>query len=140
MISETINETPVAAVVIDTPVEAPMAHSASWLDSIKERFGGQESWAVELVTFGLAGLVLGFLLKNFGRIASLIIAAAFIAVLVLHYTHVYEMPYEKLLEVLNVPSTASMQDIINAKIAWSKDHLVAVVSGLVGVLVGWKVG
>jgi|GEM_PF-6749427 uncharacterized membrane protein (Fun14 family) len=125
--------------VVETPVAAPEM-SSNWLDSIKERFSGQEPWAVELVVFGLGGFVAGFLLKNFGKLLLLLLAAALIVVLALHYTHVNEMPFEQLQALLGISSFQNVQDIITVKIAFCKEHPVALVSGVVGMMVGWKVG
>ncbi len=122
--------------------ETPMSASvgSGLLDSLKERFSGQEPWAIELIVFSLGGFVAGFLLKNFGKLALLIIAAALITVLVLHYTHINEMPFEKLQELLGINDAQTVQDIVNAKITFCKKNPVALFSGLVGLFVGWKVG
>ncbi len=131
-----------SSVAVETPV-APMENvtsSQGWLDVIKERFNSQEPWAIELVIFGLGGFVAGFLLKNFGRIALILLAIAVVSILGLHYTHLYDMPFEKLQALLGISDVNTLQDIITMKIAWAKDHPVAIVSGVVGLLVGWKVG
>jgi uncharacterized membrane protein (Fun14 family) len=131
-----------ASVAAETPVApvAPAMSSQGWLDAIKERFNSQEPWAIELVIFGLGGFVAGFLLKNFGKIALIVLAVALAAIVGLHYTHVYDMPFEKLQEFFGISQANTLQDIFNAKIAWCKDHPVALVSAVIGLLVGWKVG
>lgn len=130
------------SVALETPVApvAPTSSAQGWLDSIKERFSSQEPWAIELVVFGLGGFVAGFLLKNFGKLALIVLAVALVLIVGLHYTHVYDMPFEKLQAFLGISDLTTVQDIINMKIAWAKDHPVAIVSGVVGLLVGWKVG
>ncbi len=123
--------------------EMPMVPASStqgWLDAIKERLSGQEPWAIELVIFGLGGFVAGFLLKNFGKMALIVLAVALAVVVGLHYTHVYDMPFEKLQAFLGISDLNTFQDIINAKVSWCQNHPVALVSALVGLVVGWKVG
>jgi uncharacterized membrane protein (Fun14 family) len=136
MNSVDIATTPVA---VEAPV-APAMSSQGWLETIKERFSSQEPWAIELVVFGLGGFVAGFLLKNFGRIALILLAVAVVAVLGLHYTHVYNMPFERVQAFLGISDLNTFQDIITMKIAWGKEHPVAIISAVVGLLVGWKVG
>jgi len=130
------------SVAVETPVApvAPVTSAQGWLDAIKERFSTQEPWAIELVVFGLGGFVAGFLLKNFGKLALMLLAVALVVIVGLHYTHVTEIPFEKLQAFLGISDLNTVQDIINMKIAWAKDHPVAIVSGVVGLLVGWKVG
>lgn len=109
-----------------------------WLDSIKERFASQEPWAIELVIFGLGGFVLGFLLKNFGKLMVIGAVVAVALIIGLHYTHVY--PFEKLQALLGFPEIHNVHELLKEKIVWGKEHPVALVSGIVGLLVGWKVG
>ncbi|MBY0109937.1 MAG: hypothetical protein K2X90_02385 [Candidatus Babeliaceae bacterium] len=130
----------VGAVAPDAVPIAQTSSTQGWLDAIKERLSNQEPWAIELVVFGLGGFVAGFLLKNFGRMALIVLAVALAVVVALHYTHVYDMPLEKLQAVLGISDLNTFQDLINAKVAWCQNHPVALVSALVGLLVGWKVG
>ncbi len=132
--------------VLPETAEVPASSSSaantftSWFNTIKERLSGQEPWAVELVVFGLSGFVAGFLLKNFGRlvfVAALIAAAVFAA---FHFTHIYEFPIEQLKAFFGIADLSSLQAIVAAKIELCKEHPVAVLSAVVGALVGWKVG
>ncbi len=123
----------------DTPLAAQAATS-SWIDSIRERFSGQEPWAVDLVIFGLFGFVAGFLLKNFGKIAFIVTIVSLIAILALHYTHIYDMPFERLQLFFGISDSASLQAIFMDKINFCKEHPVACLSGFVGLMIGWKVG
>ena len=117
-----------------------MESNTNWLDSIKSRFSGQEPWAVELVIFGLGGFVTGFLIKNFGKLVVMVIGVSLIAILLLHYTHIYEMPYEQLQSLLGISDQHSLTDIVTEKITWGQGHPVALIAAIVGGLVGWKVG
>lgn len=144
---QTANTMPIEAAEV-APEVAPVAASsaaeaapiqANWFDSIKEKLNTQEAWATELVIFGLSGLIIGFLLKNFGKILVTLTLAALAIAVVLHFT-VYPMPMDKLQAFFGIADFSDIQGMINAKIAWIKQHPVAAVSGFVGILVGWKVG
>lgn len=123
---------------MDTPVNGSTTLQG-WLDTLQEKFNTQP-WVIELIVFGLGGFVAGFLIKNFGRMALIIAVVLLVATMVLHYTHVYDMPFEQLQLFLGVNEMGSVQDMLNAKMTWCQEHSVAVVSGIVGILAGWKVG
>lgn len=123
---------------MDTPVNGSTTLQG-WLDTLQEKFNTQP-WVIELIVFGLGGFVAGFLIKNFGRMALIIAVVLLVATMVLHYTHVYDMPFEQLQLFLGVNEMGSVQDMLNAKMTWCQEHPVAVVSGIVGILAGWKVG
>jgi uncharacterized membrane protein (Fun14 family) len=129
-----------AAVETSGEIVAPSGSTQGWFEAIKERFNSQEPWAIELIVFGLGGFVAGFLLKNFGKIALIILAVTVAVIVGLHYTDMYHVPFENLQAFVGVSDFNSFQTIINAKMIWCKDHPVAVVSLVIGLLVGWKVG
>ncbi len=136
---QSVDVAPATDVVMENPV-AQNVNSVNWLDSIKERFGSQEPWAVELVVFGLSGFIAGFLLKNFGKLAILMFLAVVAVVFGLHYAHISDVPYERFQEFFGLSQISSIQELINVKIDFCKEHPAALISGVVGLFAGWKVG
>lgn len=134
----------VAAAPMTTPVDGVIAAEPtspqSWFESAQKFLEGyMPAWASELLVFGLAFFLLGFLLKSFGRMLVFTILAGLIVVAILHYAHVISLDMELIKHWIGM-GTASLQEVPGLFFAWAKMHVIAVVSAIVGFLVGWKLG
>lgn len=112
----------------------------SWFESAQKFLEGYlPAWASELLVFGLAFFLLGFLLKSFGRILVFTIIAGIIVVAILHYAHVISLDMELIRHWLGIGKT-TLQEAPGAFVSWARGHIIAVISAIVGFLVGWKLG
>ena len=146
-----VETTPTTPVPIETAANAPATMPVetvtteptmpqSWFESAQKFLEGYlPTWTSELLVFGLAFFLLGFLLKSFGRVLVFTIIAGIIVVAILHYVHVISLDMELIRHWLGIDKT-TLQEAPGAFIGWSREHLIAVVSAIVGFLVGWKLG
>lgn len=136
---EAVTTTPVPAPV-EGAIGAEPSMPQSWFEAA-QKFLDQymPAWASELVVFGLAFFLLGFLLKIFGRMLIFTLIAGILVVAILHYAHVIALDMEVVRLWLGIGKT-TLQEIPGTFLAWTRGHIIAVVSAIVGFLLGWTVG
>jgi uncharacterized membrane protein (Fun14 family) len=116
------------------------ANSASYstgysIESIKAYLADYNVWLPELVLYSTIGFLLGFLLRNFGRIIISVLAIVLVTLIVLQYTG---MMTTSLPEMIGLSGVSSLQDGIDIAILWVKNHVMGVVGLLLGLSLGFK--
>lgn len=116
------------------------ANSASYstgysIESIKAYLADYNVWLPELVIYSTIGFLLGFLLRNFGRIIISVLAIVLVTLIVLQYTG---MMTTSLPEMIGLSGVSSLQDGIDMAILWVKNHVMGVVGLLLGLSLGFK--
>lgn len=129
--------------VVETPVTMPegadMRSDASFMDTIRTKFTEQNG-VMEVTIFGLTGLVAGFLSKSFGKHFVMIAIGVLLTLFALQWLDLAPLNFLKLREMFGILPGATLTDIFNTYIAWVKDHVIGVVSFIVGFFIGWKIG
>ena len=125
-------------------IAAPVANEAivqrNWYEIVSGHFEGYPTWAVEVGIFGVGALVLGFLCKTIGRYLFFAVIAAALLLFALSYTHVVSINMLQVKQFLGIQDIASLQDLGTVLLAWGRVHVVAVISLVVGFILGWKLG
>lgn len=100
---------------------------------------GLPGWAIEVSVFGLLGAIFGFLAKTIGRPFGILLLVAIGALIVLHYAHVAPETVTDIEQFLGVHDM-SWADAPQVVVNWARAHVIACVSTLVGIVIGWKLG
>lgn len=110
----------------------------NWWLWIKEQFNCSECDALHFAIYAIMGLVLGVLLRSFGRQLILLSLAIICSIFLLNYTHLIEINFNTLNHHLGIPQTSSLTDFINYYAQWAKDHVAFCIIFFVGFLVGMR--
>lgn len=127
-------------------METPTAAAQGWFDTIKskiEEFIGQFelSWE-QLTQLGIAlaaGITLGFLVKRYGR--QTIFFLIFFAGLLfgLEYLNVITIQWTNLKDLVGLAPAETVEGVARGYFDWAQKNVVAVVTGLIGFLIGYKI-
>ena len=81
------------ALVSKTPVLGASGSEAyrGWFDVVKAHTSQFDPRLVEAAVFGIGGFILGYLLKNFGRLAMIGLVGLVVLFAALHYLEVYSV-------------------------------------------------
>lgn len=107
------------------------------LESIKSYLADYTVWLPDLVIYGGVGFLIGFLLRNFGRIIVSVLAIVLITLIVLQYTG---MMTTSLPDMVGLSGVSSVQEGIDMAILWAKNHVMGLIGLLVGLSLGFKLG
>jgi len=118
-----------------------------WLDAIKSKF--QElsaqfdlSWskATEYSVALGGGILVGFLVKRYGKqtITTLLVLAALL--LGLNYLGFIAIEWDKVKDVVGFAPTGTLETIFQDYWQWALAHVVSVFLSIVGFLIGFKIG
>lgn len=109
---------------------------SEWL----EQFDLSTQSIVEIAAYCGIGFLIGFLAKRYGRTLFVTVAAAAVLLWVLSYVAIVSVHWEQLRLLLGISEAATFETFLQSSIGWVKDHVRAVVSGLIGFFVGYKAG
>jgi len=132
--------TEVTQAAVAMPVAEGEVMYRSWYQTLSSYFEGYPSWVMEVGVFGVGALVLGVLLKNFGRYVIFGLVAAAVIIAALSYLHVISFSVMNLRQILGIQDIHSVQDFGTEFVAWAKTHVIACISAVVGFFVGWQLG
>lgn len=138
--TEAVETMPTAAEIPVSVIPSEGYMQQSWFEMIQNFFVGYPMWAVELGVFGVGGLLVGFLFKGIGRFLVLLAILGISIAVILHYTQVVVLPVAKIKTLLGLRDVFSIQEGFQVFAAWSREHLIALLSLIVGLLLGWKLG
>ena len=128
-------------------MDAGTKQASGWLDSIKDSFENlfnqlEFSWA-KITEYGVAlggGILVGFLVRRFGR-QTIIIFIVFIAVLAgLNYFELIAIDWTKVKEFVGLAPAETVEAFFKDYWQWAKIHIVAVIVSVVGFVIGYKIG
>lgn len=112
----------------------------SWLELVRNQFKDYPPWAVELGTFGIVFLLLGFIVKSFGKSLALSLLILLIVIAGLHYVNLVPIDIIRVKEFLGLQDATLLQDVPTIFAAWAREHVLACVSAVVGFMVGYQLG
>lgn len=100
------------------------------------------SWAdvTEVIISGSVGLVIGFLVKKFGRLIILAGLSLVIVMLFLHYMQFIAIEWQAILTWFGLAKDVTVKEAIQFWVTRSQYNLPSVILFLVGVLIGYKIG
>ena len=127
--------------------EAPTTVTQGFFDTIKTKMQAlfaqfEFSWktATDLAFGFVAGLVFGFLVKRYAR-QTIFLCILFIALLIgLDYLNLVAVDWAAIKSFLGLTSDGTLEGVIQKYFQWGKEHIAIVFAGVLGFLVGYKVG
>lgn len=118
-----------------------------WLDQIKQRLDNylnsldlSTDRIIELVTIMGVGFFVGFLFKKYSRLVLAALILFILGVLILENFNLVSVQWLNVKSLLGVQPHTSVGGLFDTYIVWLKTHLLSVVSGFIGFLVGYRVG
>lgn len=112
----------------------------SWYVLLSKQFKAYPSWAVDLGIFGIVFLILGFLVKSFGRYFFLCLLAVVAALAAAYYFDFAPGFLTELKEFLGLHDMQVLGDIPAIFIAWAREHALACIAAVLGFIVGYTIG
>ena len=112
----------------------------SWYTLLRRQFQGYPDWAVDLGIFGIVFLIIGFLAKTFGRLFALALLGLLIFVAAAHYFNFAPMFLAELKTFFGVADVQLLGDIPMMFMDWARAHIFACLGGVLGFVVGYKLG
>ncbi len=121
----------------------------NWLKSVWEKIdikkwsediGGSSAQAIEgAIYFGI-GFAFGFLFKKYFKFVFFTILTAMAVILILEYNKILTIDWLALNVFLGFDPASDFGVILNSIFDWIKTNLIKFIAGLVGFLVGYKLG
>jgi uncharacterized membrane protein (Fun14 family) len=90
------------------------------------------------VGFG-AGFLLGFLVKRYARQVIVLLVLFSVVLIGLEYFNFISIDWTAIKNFIGLP-TQTLESIAQEYFTWAKEHILTVVTGLIGFLIGYKVG
>lgn len=119
----------------------------SWLDQLKQRFDNylnsldlNTDRIIELCTIMGIGFFVGFLFKKYSRLVLAALIIFILGVLALEKFNLLAVQWINVKSLLGVQTNTSVGTLFDSYIVWLKAHLLSVISGFIGFLVGYRVG
>lgn len=112
----------------------------SWYEMLSKQFKAYPSWAVDLGIFGVVFLIIGFLVKSFGRYFFLTLLAFAAAVAAAYYFDFAPEFLTELKEFLGLQEMQVLGDIPTVFVAWARGHALACIGAVLGFIVGYTIG
>lgn len=88
----------------------------------------------------IAGICIGFVAKNFGRIIAYGVAALILLMLVLSYYGMITINYPAIKQVVGIPAKSSLEEVLRMYAELAQLRVVGLSSGLIGAVIGWRIG
>ncbi|HVW98971.1 MAG TPA: FUN14 domain-containing protein [Candidatus Babeliaceae bacterium] len=121
-------------------LEKQISMHPQWFEAIRSKLQGYPEWAVEVGTYGVIGLLLGFVAKNFGKSLIMVILAASVMLWALSALNLITVDVSQLKGYLGLSSVANLDEGIRLVIDWFKAHSRASMALVVGLFLGWVLG
>ncbi|HBL99006.1 TPA: hypothetical protein DDZ86_05185 [Candidatus Dependentiae bacterium] len=110
-----------------------------WIQ-IKSYFKDYPDWVTEGVVALFLGLVLGFLFRTLGKYAVIVVTTLFVAGFVFHYAGLATFQSAPLVKFFGISHIPSLGEAVSNIFEWAQAHLAACVAGILGFILGWKLG
>ena len=88
----------------------------------------------------IAGICIGFVAKNFGRIIAYGVAALIFLLLVLSYYGMITINYPVIKEVIGIPGQSSLEEVLRMYAQLAHLRIVGLSTGCIGAVIGWRIG
>lgn len=95
---------------------------------------------IELIVFFGVGFFSGFLLKKYFRYFLLSLIVLVVVALVLEHSSIIHIDWIKVREALGIAPTDTIDSVFHVIIDWVKANALSTVIGLLGFIIGYKVG
>lgn len=134
---------------MDVQASAPVAQAKTFADKVKDFFQLDKlAESLDLSTpklikmgaYAAVGFLLGFFLKKYGR-SLFIVLTVFAALLyVLSYSDVITINWDQARDVIGLAPTETFDSILQTAWQYIQQQALLVICGLVGFIIGYKVG
>ncbi|MDR3647062.1 MAG: hypothetical protein P4L22_05985 [Candidatus Babeliales bacterium] len=129
------------------PAQAQASSVTNWMDSIKEtllnwynKLDLNSNKVIELASYFAVAFFIGFILKRHARILFSCAIVLTIALLIFAYFDLAFINWSKVRELTNISPNDTLGTLIENCIIWVKQNIILVISALLGILFGYKIG
>ena len=114
--------------------------ATSWWEAFETKLKDYPAWLIDVSIFGIAGIIAGYVIKNFGKLLLLAGLALVIILWLFNYLDLLTPNIQRLKELLGIASASGCSEVLHIWSEWARMHLAACGALIVGFLVGWKLG
>jgi len=115
------------------------AVATSWWSNIQDQLSQYPQWIVESGIALGAGLVVGFVCRNFGRALFYFCVSALITICLLEYANMISIQAPGLRALFKNPD-GTVLTWLNAIVTYVQARIFATTAFIIGFLFGWKLG
>ena len=110
------------------------------LKALSEKIGGSSSEAVQAALYFGIAFAAGFFFKKYFKFLFGCLIVALIFVKVLEYNNLLHMDWSGVKNFAGMTEGATINSMISHQLEWIKAHVLLFVSGVVGFLIGYRLG
>lgn len=112
----------------------------SLLQSLRTEMNGYPGWLVDGGIGFCIGLLLGFIIRNFGTIVLIVFATLIGGLWLLDSFGLIVVKAQEIKAMLGFAQAHDIRTSFEMVKVWSREHYSAAIGGGVGFIIGWKVG
>ena len=109
-------------------------------ETLETKLKNYPEWLVDIAIYGIAAMILGFIVKNFGRVLFFAVFGIIVVMWFLHYTDFIVVNIARLKSLIGLSGVESLDAAFRVWCEWARMHLAACAALVVGFLLGWKLG
>lgn len=110
------------------------------LDQLSKKFDFSLNNLIEVSAYLVIGFISGFLIKKYGRFVIVILLVAGLSMGVLAHFNVITIDWVKIKMLLGISEIHTLDNVRQVYSAWIKEHIVAIISVIIGFLIGHRAG
>jgi hypothetical protein len=123
-----------------------MEQTSTWLESLKQalqldrikEFLSTLEYKY-IIIYAIVGLILGLLLKRLGKYIIFTILVGGLLLYLFHTMHIITLDLVKLKQFIGLSADESFMQLIRNGLQWIGDNIIISISGLVGLIIGYKI-
>jgi hypothetical protein len=108
------------------------------MDSIKALLHNYPSWIISCCLWTLGGVVVGFLIKNFGKIIFYSLILFFILLLLFYYLKIVTVNISVVKGFLGLSSISSVDAAARFYVSVLRNNIISCVGFVIGFIIGWR--
>lgn len=112
----------------------------SWWYLVQAQLKSYPPWLVQVTFFGITGLIVGFIAKNFGKLIVYTTIGVTVLLWLLHYLQFISIHGFAFKSLLGLSTAHSLDDVLKIYFVWAQTHVIGCVAASVGFFLGWRVG
>lgn len=112
------------------------------IDDFLKKFGLNTAGLIEMVTYCLGGILVGFLSRRYLKQVIIFGIALFLLLKGLEYTNmtVISFNWAKMKEITGIGPNDTVSSVLQNYACWIQDHMPLTIGALIGFLIGLKLG
>ena len=124
-------------------IKRPMGFVETVRMRVEEFFVNMNITSSDVIRFAscfAVGFIVGLILKRYAKYIIMFITVSVLFLAILHYAEFIMINHDRIKSLLGLQGTETFDSIVNLLLAFVRLHIVEIGSGILGCLLGFKVG